>query len=385
MKLQRALPILSIVAGLAFCQTAFGQFDRFLDNIGNQARQEFGRAIQDAIPNVMPGGGGHQTLPVDPPTTVKPPVYPPVHPPSCGRPPVYPPVYPPVNPPVYPPVTPPVVTPPVVTPPTPAGPVPVPAPPATTGTIRPVLSHELGHVARQTNNLPSIETGDLVAIESEINGFGNRRGSVTLSLGGVGLAAVPVAWSPGLVRARLPSLPLGAAAVATVSVHNANSELVEQLEINLTPSTGAGNGSATSPSTASIRPASAVATPASASTGSAGSTGSTGISPETGDNLIRAAAIVPVAVSVGKLIWMAGDDFGEEEGTAKVSIGAMSFDADVTSWSKERAGIQLPNLNLTESVAGQIQLHRADGSLITTMDVQFQPRQSSDSVVRIEQ
>ncbi len=385
MKLQRVLPILSIVAGLAFCQTAFGQFDRFMDNIGNQARQELGRVIQDAIPNVMPGGGGHHTLPVDPPTTIKPPVippvYPPVDPPHCNRPPVYPPVYP-VNPPV---VRPPVITPPPVVTPTPAGPVPVPAP-ATTGTIRPVLGHELGHVTRQPSNknLPSIESGDLVAIESEVNGFGNRRGSVTLSLGGVGLAAVPVSWSPGLVRARMPSLPLGAAAVATVSVHNANMELVEQLDINLTPATSAGDNSATSPSTASIRPASANATPAT-STGSAGSTGSTGISPDTGDNLIRAAAIVPVAVSVGKLIWMAGDDFGEEEGTAKVSIGAMSFDADVTSWSQERAGIQLPNLNLTEPVAGQIQLHRANGSLITTMDVQFEPRQSSDSVVRIEQ
>ena len=79
------------------------------------------------------------------------------------------------------------------------------------------------------------------------------------------------------------------------------------------------------------------------------------------------------SVEVGTELSLEGESLGDQPGKAQMAIGAMTLQATVSAWSDTEATIQLPTLELTNPVAGQLSLFNAAGELVSSLDVQFVP------------
>ncbi len=213
-------------------------------------------------------------------------------------------------------------------------------------------------------NQPSIQPGQMVSINGQH--YGAQPGSVTLSLGNqLELTADIISWQSGNIRARLPELPLSSGTLATVLVHDANRNLVDQLQVNLIPATPASTHSRIQPET-QIQPE---------------------LEPAEKPALVTSLKVSQpaTAVEVGKVMSLSGQQFGGSMGRVRMVVGSMTFDTKVTSWQADRVMVQLPTIDLTAPVDGQLLVYRGDGSLVNDLAVQFTAPKSIDALVQIDQ
>ena len=153
--------------------------------------------------------------------------------------------------------------------------------------------------------------------------------------------------------------------LATVLVHDANRNLVDQLQVNLIPATPASTHSRIQPET-QIQPE---------------------LEPAEKPALVTSLKVSQpaTAVEVGKVMSLSGQQFGGSMGRVRMVVGSMTFDTKVTSWQADRVTVQLPPIDLTAPVDGQLLVYRGDGSLVNDLAVQFTAPKSIDALVQIDQ
>ncbi len=183
-------------------------------------------------------------------------------------------------------------------------------------------------------NLPTVFTGQQVAIDGE--GFGKDPGSVRVKVGGMILLAKTTSWSDTSVDAVIPNLPLVEPTDALIAVINSKKQVVQQLAIRL--------------AVAEDNPVDSAAS-------------------ETAQAEADAADL-PV-VQMGMELELAGSELGTEPGKVQVNIGDSKLEASVVKWSDDEATIRIPDLPLAESMPGTIQLILANGQPVSEIPVMF--------------
>jgi nucleoid-associated protein YgaU len=106
--------------------------------------------------------------------------------------------------------------------------------PATTAT--PATSATGVGFATNDPNLPSVSVGSSLSLDGVQ--FGDVAGSVRLKFGPVSLPVTVLEWTATSVKVQLPTVELESATPASIDVFRADSTLVSQSKVNLTPAGG---------------------------------------------------------------------------------------------------------------------------------------------------
>ena len=93
-------------------------------------------------------------------------------------------------------------------------------------------------------------------------------------------------------------------------------------------------------------------------------------SPNTSDE-----AALP-SIAVGSVMKFSGESLGNEKGTVRLLIGELALPVEVTEWNAAAVQIQLPKMDLAASMKAELEVLRADGSLVSKYQIKLTPADS---------
>lgn len=93
-------------------------------------------------------------------------------------------------------------------------------------------------------------------------------------------------------------------------------------------------------------------------------------------NVTAAAADEPALpkVPVGSTLKLVGQNFGNEQGVARLRVGGLSLPVAMLAWSNESTTVRLPEVDVTGAVQADVEVLRPDGSLASSTSFEMTPR-----------
>jgi hypothetical protein len=82
------------------------------------------------------------------------------------------------------------------------------------------------------------------------------------------------------------------------------------------------------------------------------------------------------SVAVGSAMKFSGESLGNEKGTVRLLIGELALPVEVSEWNVDSAKIQLPKLDLTAPMKAELEVMRADGSVVSKSSIKLTPADS---------
>jgi hypothetical protein len=86
--------------------------------------------------------------------------------------------------------------------------------------------------------------------------------------------------------------------------------------------------------------------------------------------VIPSEPALPTA-AVGSTLMLDGGQFGTEQGAARLVVSGLSLPIEVIEWTDSSAKIRLPNVELAAPVRAEIEVLRADGSLVSKTGIEL--------------
>jgi hypothetical protein len=78
-------------------------------------------------------------------------------------------------------------------------------------------------------------------------------------------------------------------------------------------------------------------------------------------------------VAVGSTLVLDGQEFGNEQGVARLRVAGLALPVEVLEWTTSSAKIRLPKFEVTGATTAEIEVLRADGSLASKSSIQLTP------------
>jgi hypothetical protein len=85
-------------------------------------------------------------------------------------------------------------------------------------------------------------------------------------------------------------------------------------------------------------------------------------------------------VSIGSTLVLDGQEFGNEQGSARLRVSGLSLPIEVLEWAGSSTTVRLPNVELSGPLTAEIEVLRADGSLASKTAIELTP--SADTLAR---
>ena len=78
-------------------------------------------------------------------------------------------------------------------------------------------------------------------------------------------------------------------------------------------------------------------------------------------------------VAVGSTLVLDGQEFGSEQGVARLRVSGLSLPIEVLEWTASSATVRLPKVELAGALKADIEVLRADGSLASKTGIELSP------------
>jgi hypothetical protein len=78
-------------------------------------------------------------------------------------------------------------------------------------------------------------------------------------------------------------------------------------------------------------------------------------------------------VAVGSTLVLDGQEFGNEQGVARLRVSGLSLPIEMLEWTASAATVRLPKMELAAPLAAEIEVLRADGSLASKTGIELTP------------
>jgi len=82
------------------------------------------------------------------------------------------------------------------------------------------------------------------------------------------------------------------------------------------------------------------------------------------------------SVAVGSTMQFSGESLGAEKGSVRLQISGVTLPVEVIEWTAESVKVHIPKLDLSRTVAAELEVLRADGSMASTSGVELMPAET---------